>query len=72
MVVRDGYKCEIYEVTTDDGYILKLHRVMAKRNGRITKKHPVFLMHGLFGSSVTYVLTGPDNAIGNLILSCHN
>lgn len=47
-----GYVSEEYEVVTDDGYILKLFRIKGD------PERPVFLMHGLFDSSDTFMIRG--------------
>lgn len=65
VIVKGGYKCEIFEITTADGYVLKIHRVMSRKDVQRSKKHPVFLMHGFFSSSIDYLLSGPENALGN-------
>ena len=69
VIVKDGYKCEIFEVTTDDGYVLKIHRVMSKKDGKRSQKYPVFLMHGLYGSSINYLLSGPEHALGKFLIA---
>lgn len=54
-------------VTTEDNYILELHRINGgpkspPRNG----KKVCFLMHGLVFSSISFVFSGPDHALGIL------
>uniref|UniRef100_T1JIU6 Partial AB-hydrolase lipase domain-containing protein n=1 Tax=Strigamia maritima TaxID=126957 RepID=T1JIU6_STRMM len=44
-----GYKGENHSVTTDDGYILIIHRVPNTNPNAI----PILLMHGSASSSVT-------------------
>jgi pimeloyl-ACP methyl ester carboxylesterase len=63
-----GYKAEAYEVETEDGYLLTLHRVLpaVERNG--TVKNPVFLMHGLTATSGDYIVTGPKKALAFLLV----
>lgn len=55
-----GFPSEVHHVTTDDGYVLELHRIAAPG------KQPVFLMHGLLDSSATWILLGPDKGLGSL------
>lgn len=61
LIKSAGYKGESHLVETEDGYILKVHRVVAKKPNLLKK--PVFLMHGLLAASADYVLTGPDLAL---------
>lgn len=58
MIAEHGYPREVHRVKTEDGYILELHRIAAP--GR----RPIFLMHGMLDSSATWVLLGPDKALG--------
>jgi esterase/lipase len=53
---------ETHRIETEDGYQLKVHRVLP----RVMKerKGPVLLMHGLFGTSADFVLTGPNIGLG--------
>lgn len=57
---------EVHNVTTDDGYILELHRIPAPG------KQPVLLMHGIFDSSSAWVLTGPGKALGYILADLGN
>lgn len=62
LVASAGYEGEAHQVETEDGYILKVHRILPKnQRGR---KFPVFLMHGLIATSADYILTGPKLALG--------
>lgn len=54
LIEKYGYKTEIHEVTTEDGYILTAQRI--PNEGPV-----VFLMHGLFGSAVDWILTGTES-----------
>ncbi|CAO1311434.1 unnamed protein product [Diamesa serratosioi] len=66
MIQSAGYQSEVYQVETEDGYILKVHRILIK-NKSLTPKSPVFLMHGLGSTACDYVRTGPENALGFLL-----
>ncbi|KAL5275521.1 LIPA family protein [Megaselia abdita] len=59
---RDGYPFEKYDVVTEDGYILGLHRIpySKKLKNKRSRKPVVFLMHGLLCSSSVYVINGPN------------
>jgi pimeloyl-ACP methyl ester carboxylesterase len=42
---------------TDDGYILKLHRIFPKNEKY--RRGPVLLMHGFLGTAADFILSGP-------------
>lgn len=63
LIETAGYCSEIHEVTTEDGYLLKVHRILPKKEAE-RPRIPVFLMHGLFSTAAEYVLTGPEVALG--------
>lgn len=64
LIETAGYCSEIHEVATEDGYLLKVHRILPKKKAK-EQRIPVFLMHGLFSTAAEYVLTGPEVALGN-------
>lgn len=64
-IAKAGYKGEAYEVETEDGYLLKVHRILP--NLMTASKPPVFLMHGIFATSADFVVTGPKIALGYLL-----
>ncbi|KAL5260544.1 hypothetical protein ACHWQZ_G010625 [Mnemiopsis leidyi] len=55
---RYGYTMEEHWPVTDDGYILMIHRVVAKSKGAPV----VFLQHGLLDSSATWLLNGKEGS----------
>ncbi|ETN70864.1 hydrolase, alpha/beta domain protein, partial [Necator americanus] len=61
-----GYPAEIYTVTTEDGYILELHRIpYGKNDAKPTSPRPVvFMQHGLECSSSNWVTNLPDESAG--------
>ena len=61
-----GYQGEAHEVATADGYLLKVHRVRPYVKEK-SMKNPVFLMHGLLGSSSNFVVTGRDIGLAYLL-----
>ncbi|KAJ2950012.1 hypothetical protein O0L34_g11349 [Tuta absoluta] len=67
LIRKYGYPCEVHEVTTEDGYILEMHRIPYGRdeNDVPGKDRPVvFVMHGLMASSADYIIMGPGTALG--------
>lgn len=67
MIDKYGYKSEIHHVTTEDGYILELHRIAGNRSWPFPRKQqPVFLMHGLLSSSSSWIVMGPENGLGKI------
>lgn len=64
-LIKDaGYMGEAHRVVTEDGYILKVHRVLPKRES--TSK-PVFLMHGILATAADFLITGPNIALAYLL-----
>lgn len=57
------YPAESHYVTTSDGYILNLHRIP---HGKRTKSggEVVLLVHGLWTTSMLFLVAGPDNSLG--------
>ncbi|EDS36644.1 lysosomal acid lipase [Culex quinquefasciatus] len=53
LIVKYGYKGEDHSVITEDGYVLKMFRILPKRQ-TIAKKKPVLLVHALLASSADY------------------
>ncbi|CAJ0938464.1 unnamed protein product, partial [Mesorhabditis belari] len=64
---RWDYYAEEHFVTTDDGYILRVHRIPNRRfqTGVPNCLRPtVFLQHGMEGSSASWILNLPDQSAG--------
>ncbi|XP_059483957.1 uncharacterized protein LOC132201648 [Neocloeon triangulifer] len=61
MIKRQGYPAEIHYVTTEDGYILQMHRIPNPG------KPVIFLQHGLLCSSADWVMMGPDLGLAYLL-----
>uniref|UniRef100_A0AC35UGS0 Lipase n=1 Tax=Rhabditophanes sp. KR3021 TaxID=114890 RepID=A0AC35UGS0_9BILA len=60
-----GYPAERHHVTTDDGYILEMHRIPYGKGQDPNKDRPVvILMHGMETSSVTWVFNQVDKSAG--------
>ncbi|XP_060863539.1 lipase 3-like isoform X1 [Metopolophium dirhodum] len=59
MIRDNGYEVEVHHVITADGYILELHRIPRSKAGQEpTRNHPVFIHHGILGTSADWVLAG--------------
>lgn len=64
LATKYGYRTEIYEIETTDGYLLELHRITGSGSTVYDKIFPpVLLMHGLLASSADWLLIGPGNAL---------
>jgi len=71
-VQRHGYQFEEHKISTNDGFILILQRILPKQqstlNGNVEPnnekelRHPVILQHGLFQSSGVFV-TNEENSL---------
>ncbi|XP_054743363.1 lipase 1 [Anastrepha obliqua] len=61
LIAKYGYPAEVHHVTTEDGYILTMHRI--RRQGA----QPFFLQHGLVDSSAGYVIMGPNVSLAYLL-----
>ncbi|XP_004489603.1 triacylglycerol lipase 2-like [Cicer arietinum] len=62
-VIIRGYKCQEFEVTTPDGYILSIQRIPEGRYGvgsNVTKKEPVLIQHGVLVDGTTWFLNNPE------------
>jgi hypothetical protein len=69
LITSKGYPAEEHQVTTDDGYILTVHRI---RDGRFPKargqpKPVVFLQHGLLDSSATWVVNAVEQSLAFIL-----
>ncbi|VEN51142.1 unnamed protein product [Callosobruchus maculatus] len=66
LIVEDGYPVESHYVTTEDGYILNMHRIphglSGKSNGKVA-----FLQHGVLESSADFLISGPGRALGYIL-----
>ncbi|VVC24412.1 Partial AB-hydrolase lipase domain,Alpha/Beta hydrolase fold [Cinara cedri] len=64
MLHNNGYASEVHKVVTKDGYVLELHRIPRSKCGQNpTRNHPVFIHHGILGSSADWVLGGADKSL---------
>mgnify|MGYP003460579249 CR=1 FL=1 len=51
-------------MTTEDEYIITIHRIPHGKSNKNSHKIPVLLMHGLMSSSVDWIINGPEKALG--------
>ncbi|XP_050442988.1 lipase 3-like isoform X2 [Adelges cooleyi] len=64
MLRRSGYTVECHSITTEDGYVLELHRIPKSKSGKLPfRNYPIFVQHGILGSSADWVLGGADVSI---------
>ncbi|XP_055913878.1 lipase 1-like [Eupeodes corollae] len=56
-IKKANLPCEIYEVQTEDGYILVLYRIPKPGH------QPILLVHGLLTSSLSFVMLGAENSL---------
>jgi pimeloyl-ACP methyl ester carboxylesterase len=61
-IKSERYAGEVHEITTEDGYILHLHRVRAKYSS-IHPKSPVLLVHGAIVNSLYFLNSGKNISI---------
>lgn len=67
LIKSAGFYGEAHRVVTDDGYQLKVHRILPSYvEPRIFRK-PVFLMHGIVATAADFLLTGRDVALAYLL-----
>lgn len=68
IVAKYGYPIEVHEVTTEDGYILQLHRIPYGREcGPAAGKKVIWLQHGLLCDSSNYVVAGVNKSLAYLL-----
>lgn len=67
LITNAGYKGEAHRVETDDGYLLKVHRVLPKTRDLKSESKPVFLMHGILATAADFLVTGPEIALAYLL-----
>ncbi|KAI5632672.1 alpha/beta-hydrolase lipase region domain-containing protein [Phthorimaea operculella] len=61
-----GFPTETHDVTTEDGYILAVFRILPKCEGQ-KRGYPVVMMHGIYDTADEWILTGPDAGLGYIL-----
>lgn len=66
--LENGLGYENHNITTEDGYILRLDRVLPTNTTKSdynkgAKRPVVLLQHGISDSSITWVINSPDKAV---------
>lgn len=61
LIESRGFICETHYVTTRDGYILGVHRIVNPKMA--VNKRPVILWHGLMASSLDFVSNSPGGNV---------
>ncbi|XP_066583639.1 lipase 3-like [Prorops nasuta] len=62
MIKKAGYRAEAHLVATKDGYLLTMHRIRGSE-----KSLPIFLQHGLLGSSADWVISGKEKGLAYML-----
>lgn len=59
-VLAIGFDLQVYQIVTEDGYVLELHRFVDPKHSEEDrrKRPPILMQHGLLGSSGGYVTGG--------------
>ncbi|XP_065222131.1 lipase 1-like [Planococcus citri] len=65
IITRHGYPSETYNIKTQDGFILELHRIPNGLKQGTANQYPVLLFHGYMDSSAAWIALGPDQALRN-------
>lgn len=64
LIESAGYHGEAHQIETEDGYILKLHRIVPKT---LSQKRPVIFCHGILATSADFLIMGPEYSIAYLL-----
>ncbi|KAL3526171.1 hypothetical protein ACH5RR_014543 [Cinchona calisaya] len=67
-VTMHGYKCQEFDVTTDDGYILSVQRIPeGLAGGGGMNRPPVLLQHGVLVDGMTWLLNSPQQSLAMIL-----
>jgi lysosomal acid lipase/cholesteryl ester hydrolase len=64
-IKQEGYRGEVFQVTTEDGYILRVHHMFPKIFSG--NKKPVFLLHSAFSNPIYFLNSGKNISLGFLL-----
>ncbi|KAJ8967858.1 hypothetical protein NQ317_017625, partial [Molorchus minor] len=67
IITKYGYPAETHKIVTEDGYILKMHRIPRGIKHVKKKRPPVLLMHGLTFSSADFINIYPNCSLGYIL-----
>ncbi|XP_053699452.1 lipase 1-like [Sabethes cyaneus] len=68
LIRKYGYPLEEYQVHTEDGYLLSVHRIPGRApTGQDRRKYPVLMVHSLFSTSADWILIGPRHGLAYLL-----
>lgn len=59
-----GFPAETHSVTTEDGYILEMHRIPSNQTQQSSGKLPVIIQHALVCSSAVWVMNSRSQSLG--------
>ncbi|XP_017875300.2 lysosomal acid lipase/cholesteryl ester hydrolase-like, partial [Ceratina calcarata] len=62
IIQSQGYPAEAHTVTTEDGYILTIHRIPGKPGSPA-----VFLQHGILGSSADWLIVNKSQSLAFML-----
>ena len=68
LIRKNGYPVEEHWTTTQDGYVLALHRIPHGRGADPDLRRPAILVqHGLLCSSADWVVASPAKGLGYIL-----
>lgn len=67
LIAFHGYKAESHTITTEDGYILTVHRIPHSKHNNMYTNKTVLLHHGLLASSADWVIPGPGKGLAYIL-----
>lgn len=75
IITSRGYPVEVHTVTTDDGYILEVHRIPHGKgqsaDSSVPYGKPVFLQHGFSTSDADWLISPSDRSLGKVNFIAH-